>query len=313
MINQENTYLGADGLAYCKICGEPVEAFFPPDSILGMKKHFRQCACIRQKREVEEKAYKEREHRELVERNRKICFEEPRMYDWNFELAEKTTTIEKAKEYTANWNDMKKNHIGFLLWGPIGTGKSYIAGCIANALLNREITVKMTNFNTIIDDMFPLEDKTEYINALARYELLILDDLGTERNSEYALGIASLGKDSGYVPYTAFSAKKSYLKENPDVIQRFTNALQKGMDYVRSHSPSETASVIKPQFPETTLEMITTIVTRYYEQDTWKSNLIFEESSFDLLQDILESAGELEKRAPYKDLITTEFAENAAK
>lgn len=125
--------------------------------------------------------------------------------------------------------------------------------------------------------------------------------------------IASLGKDSGYVPYSAFSAKKSYLKENPDVIQRFTNALQKGMDYVRSHSPSETASVIKPQFPETTLEMITTIVTRYYEQDTWKSNLIFEESSFDLLQDILESAGELEKRAPYKDLITTEFAENAAK
>lgn len=97
------------------------------------------------------------------------------------------------------------------------------------------------------------------------------------------------------------------------MIQRFTNALQKGMDYVRSHSPSETASVIKPQFPETTLEMITTIVTRYYEQDTWKSNLIFEESSFDLLQDILESAGELEKRAPYKDLITTEFAENAAK
>ena len=125
--------------------------------------------------------------------------------------------------------------------------------------------------------------------------------------------IASLGKDSGYVPYTAFSAKKSYLKENPDVIQRFTNALQKGMDYVRSHSPSETASVIKPQFPETRLEIITTIVTRYYEQDTWKSNLIFEESSFDLLQDILESAGELEKRAPYKDLITTEFAENAAK
>lgn len=86
MIKQENTYLGADGLAYCKICGEPVEAFFPPDSILGMKKHFRQCACIRQKREAEEKAYKEREHCELVERNRKICFEEPRMYDRILEM-----------------------------------------------------------------------------------------------------------------------------------------------------------------------------------------------------------------------------------
>ena len=89
-----------------------------------------------------------------MERNRKICFGRITNDDWNFELAEETTTIEKAKEYTANWNDMKKNHIGFLLWGPIRTGKSYIAGCIANALLNQEITVKMTNFNTIIDDMF---------------------------------------------------------------------------------------------------------------------------------------------------------------
>lgn len=120
--------------------------------------------------------------------------------------------------------------------------------------------------------------------------------------------VASLGEDSGYVPYTAFSAKQSYIDENPDVIQGFTNALQKGMDYVRDHTPEEIAAVIEPQFPETDLETITTIVTRYYDQDTWKSNLIFEESSFDLLQDILESAGELEERVPYDDLVTTKFA-----
>lgn len=123
--------------------------------------------------------------------------------------------------------------------------------------------------------------------------------------------VASLGEDSGYVPYTAFSAKQSYIDENPDVIQGFTNALQKGMDYVQSHTPEEIASVIEPQFPETDLETITTIVTRYYDQDTWKSDLIFEESSFDLLQDILESADELEERVPYEDLVTTEFAEKA--
>src|SRR5699024_5563062 len=111
--------------------------------------------------------------------------------------------------------------------------------------------------------------------------------------------VASLGEDSGYVPYTAFSAKQSYIDENPDVIQGFTNALQKGMDYVQNHTPEEIAAVIEPQFPETDLETITTIVTRYYDQDTWKSNLIFEESTFDLLQDILESAGELEERVPY--------------
>ena len=124
--------------------------------------------------------------------------------------------------------------------------------------------------------------------------------------------VASLGEDSGYVPYTAFSARKSYIEENPDIIQGFTNALQKGMNYVQNHTPEEIAEIIEPQFPETDLDTITTIVKRYYEQDTWKADLIFEESSFDLLQDILESAGELSERAPYSDLVTTEFAEKAA-
>lgn len=124
--------------------------------------------------------------------------------------------------------------------------------------------------------------------------------------------VASLGVDSGYVPYTAYSAKQSFLAENPELIQGFTNALQKGMDYVQNHTPEEIAEVIAPQFKETDLEDITTIVTRYYEQDTWKENLIFEEDSFTLLQDILEEAGELPQRVPYEALVNTEFAEKAA-
>ncbi|MDO4312622.1 MAG: ABC transporter substrate-binding protein, partial [Eubacteriales bacterium] len=123
--------------------------------------------------------------------------------------------------------------------------------------------------------------------------------------------VASLGTDSGYVPYTAFSAKKSYIDANPEVIQGFVNALQKGMDFVQGNTPAEIAKVIEPQFKETDIDTITTIVTRYYEQDTWKENLIFEEASFDLLQDILDDAGELSERAPYEDLVTTEFAEKA--
>ncbi|MBD5546345.1 MAG: ABC transporter substrate-binding protein [Lachnospiraceae bacterium] len=123
--------------------------------------------------------------------------------------------------------------------------------------------------------------------------------------------IASLGEESGYVPYTAFSAKQSYIEANPDVIQAFTNALQKGMNYVSSHTPEEIAKVIQPQFEETDFESLTTIITRYYEQDTWKDNLILEEESFTLLQNILEEAGELPKRVPYADLVTTEFAEKA--
>lgn len=125
--------------------------------------------------------------------------------------------------------------------------------------------------------------------------------------------VASLGEDSGYVPYTAFSAKKSYMEAHPDVIQGFTNALQKGMEYVMVHTPEEIAEVIAPQFAETDVETIQTIVTRYYDQKTWKSDLVFEKESFELLQDILEEAGELTKRTPYEELVTTEFAENAIK
>jgi len=124
--------------------------------------------------------------------------------------------------------------------------------------------------------------------------------------------IASLGQDSGYVPYTAFSAKGSYMEENPEVIQKFTNALQKGMDYVQTHSPEEIAEIIAPQFAETDIDTITTIVKRYYEQDTWKSDLVFEKESFELLQDILDMAGELSERAPYDKLVNTEYALKSA-
>lgn len=121
--------------------------------------------------------------------------------------------------------------------------------------------------------------------------------------------VASLGVDSGKVPYTAYSAKESYIAENGETIQKFTRALQKGMDFVQSHSPEQIAKVIQPQFKETDIETLTTIVQRYYEQDTWKDNLVFEKESFELLQDILEAGGELSERVPYEELVNTEFAE----
>ena len=83
--------------------------------------------------------------------------------------------------------------------------------------------------------------------------------------------VASLGVDSGYVPYTSYSARTSYMEKNPDIMQKFTDALQKGMDFVQSHTPEEIAEIIEPQFPETDLDTITAIVKRYYDQDTWKT------------------------------------------
>lgn len=125
--------------------------------------------------------------------------------------------------------------------------------------------------------------------------------------------VASLGVDSGYVPYTAYSAKKSYLEKNPETIEKFTNAIQKGLEYVNSHSSEEIAKVIQPQFKETDVETIATIVDRYKSQDTWKKDTIFEKDSFDLLQNILEESGQLKERVPYENLVTTVYSEKAAK
>lgn len=124
--------------------------------------------------------------------------------------------------------------------------------------------------------------------------------------------VASLGVDSGYVPYTAFSAKESYIKEHPDVIQAFVNALQQGMEYTESHTSEEIAAVIAPQFPDTDEENIAAIVSRYQEQDTWKTDVVFTEDAYLLLLDILEESGQLTERPEYSTLVTTEFAEKAA-
>lgn len=124
--------------------------------------------------------------------------------------------------------------------------------------------------------------------------------------------VSSLGKESGYVPYTSFSARQSFLAENPETIQAFTDALQKGMEYVNTHTPAEIAKSIAPQFSETEISTLETIVKRYKDCDSWKKDLIFEKDSFTLLQDILMDAGTITERAPYEDLVNTAFAQSAS-
>lgn len=119
--------------------------------------------------------------------------------------------------------------------------------------------------------------------------------------------VASLGIDSGYVPYTSFCAKKSYMNSNPELIKAFVRALKKGVEYTTTHSSDELAVIIAPQFKETDVNTIATIIERYKSQDTWKEDLVFEKEAFTLLQNILEEAGELKERVPYEDLVTDDF------
>lgn len=123
--------------------------------------------------------------------------------------------------------------------------------------------------------------------------------------------VASVGADSGKIPYTVFCARKSFMEENPEIIQKFTNAIYRGQLWVQNSTPAEVAEVIKPAFPDADVEVLTKVAERYKEIDAWASTPVFTEDSFARLQEVMETAGELDKRAPYSDLVSNEFAEKA--
>ncbi len=119
----------------------------------------------------------------------------------------------------------------------------------------------------------------------------------------YGYIVASLGELGGVVPYTAYNARISYLEKNPEVIENFTKAIQKGLDFVHEKSSKEIAEVILPEFPDTSLTDLITVIDRYKNADTWPKTTEFTEESFEHLQDIMINANQLEKRVSFKDLI----------
>lgn len=131
---------------------------------------------------------KEFERMQRLNMLKSMCFQDSALYGWTFENDNgKNPLINKAKTYADKWSDMLSKNIGLLLWGEVGTGKTYFAACIANALVENCVSVKMTNFSTILNDLFYENDKNQYINRLNNHNLLIIDDLGIERDTEYAL------------------------------------------------------------------------------------------------------------------------------
>lgn len=172
----------------CEKCGEPLEQLFPNGPILGRDRHPRMCSCMRIADAEERMDRARREQEEMISRNRSICFSDKAMYEWNFRNDDHTVSaMELARGYVQRFEIMLEENIGYLFWGGVGTGKTYIAACIANALLDKSYTVKMTNFATIINDLFSSTDKNGHINSLVNCDLLIIDDLGAERNTDYAI------------------------------------------------------------------------------------------------------------------------------
>lgn len=125
--------------------------------------------------------------------------------------------------------------------------------------------------------------------------------------------LTSIGKDSGEISYTAYYAKKSYIDKNKDTIQKFTNAIYKGQLWVKEHTPEEVAEAIQSFFPDTDLELLKMVTKRYKEIEAWNTDPILKKASFDLLQEVMQTAGELDETVPYEKLSDTSFAEKAIK
>ena len=176
-----------DGHAYCKTCHERKDG--EVKSLMDMKFIFKNnCKCDRERLEKQ----KQREKEQEIERLKRSCFISMSQWAYTFDnyKGEKDKSYTIAKNYVKEYEQMKKENIGLLFCGTVGSGKTYLACCIANALIEEYmIRVKIRNFAQIINDLqksgFDL-DKNEYIESLTNVSVLILDDLGIERDTSYA-------------------------------------------------------------------------------------------------------------------------------
>lgn len=125
--------------------------------------------------------------------------------------------------------------------------------------------------------------------------------------------VASIGKETDELPYTAYFAKKSYIEKNPEIIQKFTNAVYEGQKWVMNHTTEDVADAIIDYFPNTDRDLLITVLNRYKEIDVWNSTPYLSEAGFNLLQTIIEEAGELKQKAPYDKIVNNDFANKAVK
>lgn len=188
----ENVVIGEDGLKRCAVCGDKVETIINLKIGEIVKNNKVPCVCRCKKAEMQkiENELKEDEKRRNIERLKIKGFPDNDFKNWNFDnddgTNDKITTV--AQNYVENFKTFKSSGKGLLFYGNVGTGKTYTAACIANALLDQGTAVLMTNFSRIINHIQnSFEGRNEYLDGLNEYDLLILDDLAAERQTEFML------------------------------------------------------------------------------------------------------------------------------
>lgn len=196
----EGDYIGEDGLLYCGKCHTPkqkrISWFDGTEKVVGIR-----CACEMEKQKQEEEENAKREKAAKIAENRAVGIPDAVMREYTFKNDDhanpKVTKI--AKNFVDNFETFKANGKGIVFCGGVGTGKTYMASCIANALIDQGYTALVTNFARIVNTLSGMyEGKQAYIDSLCEYDLLVIDDLATERNTEYMNEIVYTIIDSRY-------------------------------------------------------------------------------------------------------------------
>lgn len=168
--------------------------------------------------------------------------------------------------------------------------------------------------DVVLDDSIKFELMAgAFTSGTADYVTLFEPTASLTQNENKGYIVASVGEAAGEIPYTAYFAKKSYIENNKETIQKFTNAIYKGQKWVKENSSEDIAKVVQSFFPDTDITLLSKVIQNYKDIDAWNDTPVLKEESFNLLQDVMTSAGELQKKAPYDKIVNNEYANEAIK
>jgi len=212
-----------------------------------------------------------------------------------------------ARENTDNfsWQDLK--------------GKTVIPGRKGGVpYMTLEYVLKQNGIDPandlVLDDSISFDLMAgSFAGGNAEYVTLFEPTASLTEKSGIGYIVASVGEEAGEIPYTAYFALKSYISENEDLIQNFTKAIYKGQKWVESHTATEIAEKIVGFFPDSDVQGLATSIQKYKDIDAWNQTPVLEETAFEKLQDVMEEAGELTKRADYTKVVNNKYAKEAIK
>lgn len=230
---------------------------------------------------------------------------------------------EGKEDYTQVFAQLTKKDGSFLVsktptsnfkWSDL-RGKTVIPGRKGGVpYMTLEYVLKQNGMNPqsdlILDDSIKFDLMAgAFTGGNAEYVTLFEPTATMTQNAGKGYVVASVGEAAGEIPYTAYFAKKSYIEENSDTIQKFTNAIYKGQMWVKEHSAKEIAETIQEFFPDTDLELLANVIQSYINIDAWNNTPLLKEEAYNRLQTVMEEAGELKQKAPYNKVINNSFAE----